>query len=116
MNLIRDVLDNQLVDRGQRKMGKVDGVVLEVRDGRPPRVAYIEQGVSVLARRFGPRLGDWLRRWRRDTREDPFRIPWSDVRDVGIDVEIDTDAEALPTLAWEQWLRRHIIGRIPGGG
>ncbi|MEH2463692.1 hypothetical protein [Nostoc sp.] len=32
MDVIRDVLDNQLVDRNQRKMGKVDGIVMELRD------------------------------------------------------------------------------------
>jgi hypothetical protein len=29
MDLVRDVLDKQLVDRKQVKMGKVDGLVLE---------------------------------------------------------------------------------------
>jgi hypothetical protein len=35
MDVIRDVLDNQIVDRNQRKMGKVDGIVIECRDGEP---------------------------------------------------------------------------------
>ena len=49
INLIRDVLDNQLVDRDGRRMGRVDGIVAELREGteagravrlrdeRPPR-------------------------------------------------------------------------------
>ena len=38
-------------------MGKVDGIVLELDDGQPPRLAYIETGATTLARRLHPRLG-----------------------------------------------------------
>ena len=34
MQLVRDVLDKQLVDRDQAKMGKVDGLVIEWREAR----------------------------------------------------------------------------------
>ena len=65
--IIRDVLDKQLVDRQQRKMGKVDGLIVELRDGQPPRLAYITVGGTTLARRLHPRLAQWLamlaRRW-----------------------------------------------------
>ncbi|MHC5935237.1 hypothetical protein [Nostoc sp.] len=47
------------------------------------------------------------------SQSEPFRIPWSKVRDVGIDVEVDV--EATPALAYEKWLRDRIIARIPGG-
>jgi hypothetical protein len=42
MDVIRDVLDYQIVDRNQCKMGKVDGIVIELRDQESPRLAYIE--------------------------------------------------------------------------
>jgi sporulation protein YlmC with PRC-barrel domain len=119
MNLIRDVLDNQIVDRDQYKLGKVDGIVLELRDDQPPRLAYLEVGGPTLARRLHPRLGRWAAtfgcRWGINGGE-PFRIPWRLVRDVGIDVEVDLVAEDTPVLGWEHWLREHIIGRIPGAG
>ena len=115
--LIRDVLDKQLVDRQQRKMGKVDGIVVELRDGQQPRLACITVGGTTLARRLHPRLAQWLaalaRRWGLGHGE-PFRIPWSQVRDIGIDVEVDLDVEQTPVLAWERWLSQHVIGRIPG--
>lgn len=119
MDVIRDVLDNQIVDRNQRKMGKVDGIVIECKDGEPPRLAYIEIGIPTLARRLHPQLQQWVAavqsKW--GAKQDkPFRIPFSKVRDVGIDVEVDVEAEETPALAYEQWLREHIIKRIPGGG
>ncbi|NEU73130.1 hypothetical protein PI95_011295 [Hassallia byssoidea VB512170] len=117
MDIIRDVLDNQLVDRNQRNMGKVDGIVMELRDREPPRLAYIEVGVTTLARRINPRLAGWVaaiaRTWGAKQSE-PFRIPWSKVRDVGIDVEVDVDAQETPALAYEKWLSDRIITRIPG--
>jgi sporulation protein YlmC with PRC-barrel domain len=117
MDIIRDVLDNQLVDRNQRNMGKVDGIIMELRDPEPPRLAYIEVGVTTLARRINPRLAGWVaaiaRTWGAKQSE-PFRIPWSKVRDVGIDVEVDVEAQETPALAYEKWLSDRIITRIPG--
>jgi sporulation protein YlmC with PRC-barrel domain len=118
MDVVRDVLDNQIVDRHQRPMGKVDGIVLEIRDGQPPRLAYIETGATTLARRLHPQLEVWVGRLQRKwgpKNSEPFRIPWSQVRDIGIDVEVDVTAEQTPALAYELWLREHIIKRIPGG-
>ncbi|GAA6623220.1 hypothetical protein [Scytonema sp. NUACC26] len=118
MDIIRDVLDNQLVDRDRHKMGRVDGIVVELRDDQPPRLAYIEVGMTVLARRLHPRLEQWVAaiqsKWGAKHSE-PFRIPWSKVLDVGIDVDVDLDARETPALAYENWLRENIIERIPGG-
>jgi sporulation protein YlmC with PRC-barrel domain len=118
MDLIRDVLDNQIVDRNQNKMGKVDGIVVELRDGQPPRLAYLETGVTTLARRVHPNLASWTsaiaNKWGAKHSE-PLRIPWSKVQDVGIDVKVDLDAEQTSALAYEVWLRNHLIKRIPGG-
>lgn len=118
MDVIRDVLDNQLVDRNNCKMGRVDGIVMELRDNKPPRLAYIEVGVPTLARRLHPRLSRWVAalfsKWGAKHNQS-FRIAFSKVRDLGIDVNVDLDAEATPVLANEKWLREHIIERIPGG-
>ena len=120
MDVIRDVLDHQLVDRNQKKMGRVDGIVVELRDGQPPRLTYIEVGMPALARRLHPRFEHWIAalqsKWGA-RRGETFRIPWSQVSDFGIsgvDVVVDLEAEATPALAWEKWLREQIISRIPG--
>jgi sporulation protein YlmC with PRC-barrel domain len=116
MDLIRDCLDKQLVDRNGLKMGKVDGIVMELADGSQPRVRYLEVGAATQARRLHPRLGRWAaqlaRRWGRIG--DPYRIPWSKVVVSGIDVTVGVEAEQTPALRWELWLREKIIGRIPG--
>ncbi len=118
MDLIRDVLDNQVVDRNQRPMGKVDGIVVELRDDLPPRLAYIEIGLPTLACRVHPRLMQWVMilqsKWGAK-RTESVQIPWSKVRDVGIDVDVDVEAEESSALAYEQWLRENVIKKIPGG-
>ena len=116
MDLMRDCLDKQIEDRGKRRMGRVDGIILELETDRPPRVAYVELGVTTLMNRLSRRLGKmtgWLMK-RFDIDPDPYRIPWGKIR-VGLNnVEVDVEAEKTPALEWELWLRKKVIGRIPG--
>jgi hypothetical protein len=118
MNLIRDVLDKQLIDRNNQKMGKVDGLVMVLSEGAPPRVAYIEVGAMTLARRLNLRLGRWVARlcgkWGGARHVEPFRIPWAKVVVTGTDVTVGLDAEETPVRDWQKWLRRNVIERIPG--
>lgn len=114
--LVADVLDKQVVDRKKNRLGKVDGLVIVIRQSGPPRVGYLECGAPVLARR----LGKWCERLalavnrRLGVRKKPrYRIPWSKVQDVDIDVQVDLAAEETPLLAWEEWLSDHVVGRIP---
>ena len=117
MNLIRDCLDKQLIDRTGRKMGRVDGIVMEFEGEAQPRVTFIEVGAVTQATRLHPRLGRWVaalaRKWGRAT-SDPYRVPWAQVVPTGNDVTVGVVAEETPALAWERWLRARVIGRIPG--
>jgi sporulation protein YlmC with PRC-barrel domain len=111
------LLDQQVVDRNGELMGKVDGILLQLRKGKPPRIAKLAIGGGTAARRIHPRWADWLLRWRRrwgPPYDIPLEIPWSQVLKLGIDVKVALDAERTPALSWEHWIRDHIIGRIPG--
>jgi hypothetical protein len=117
MHLVSEVLDNQLVDRNTQRMGRADGIVAVLHQGQPLRLAYIESGPLTQAGRVHPRLARWLavlvaRLGIR--RMESFRIPWSHVLDVGLDIDVDVDVEHMPAFAVEHWLRQHIIGRMPG--
>ncbi len=119
LHLIRDVLDEQVIDRRKRKMGKVDGLIIVLRKDQPPRLAYIELGMSTLAHRLHPRLGERIealgRKWGARQGE-PFRVPWSKVQPLQLDLKVDLDADETPVLNWEKWLDQHVIKRIPGSG
>jgi len=116
MELGLEVLDQQVTDRNGELMGKVDGILIEIRPGKPPRVAHLVVGGGTAARRIHRGLAEWLLDWRRrwGPKQQPLEIPWSKVRKVGIDVQVDLDAKHTPAWAWETWVLRHIIGRIPG--
>jgi sporulation protein YlmC with PRC-barrel domain len=119
MDLRRQILDQQLIDRKGELMGKVDGIMLELGEGEPPRLARLIIGGGTAARRIHPGFADWLLQWRRrwgPQDDEPLEVPWSKVRKIGIDVKVDLDAEDTSALAWERWVRDHIIGRIPGAG
>ncbi|PYQ72909.1 MAG: hypothetical protein DMG04_15705 [Acidobacteria bacterium] len=120
MDLVRDVLDARLVDRRGRSLGRVDGILLDVRDGRPPRFVAMEVGLVTAARRIHPRLARWVRAFAikvlpvpvRPTRYSPRLC-----RDIGVDVKLDVDAQSdARLLRLEKWLRRHVVERIPGAG
>src|SRR5689334_4107353 len=104
MNLIRDVLDKQLLDQRKMKFGKVDGLVVEWSGKDQPRVVGIELGSVVLSRR----LGRWAERLCKSmavriggpgAATSGF-IPWDAVRDIGVDIEVAVDAETEAFTGW----------------
>jgi len=106
MHIVADILDKQIVDSNSMNVGKVDGLVLVLRQGKPPRVAAIEIGNGVLLRR----IGKWTERFGLSR----FRIAWSKVKKVDIDVELDFDASETPPLAWERRLGA-LVAKVPVG-
>ena len=119
IDLSRDVQDRQLLDEDENELGRVDGVVLELRDGEPPRVDHFELGFVVLAGRLHPRLEKLAmaihKRWsvRRSAR---YGIPWSAVAEVTKHhIKVRLCAEETPAFDWERWLRRNVVNKLPGG-
>jgi sporulation protein YlmC with PRC-barrel domain len=115
MDVVRDVLDKRVIDRNGREVGRVDGVVLERRDGFPPRLAAIEIGPSVLGYRLHPIAGRWIEALEHACGVDagrPTRIPVAKIT-VDADVKIalaigETGAPNIERLLAE-W-----IAKIPG--
>ena len=119
LDLARDVQDRQLVDEEEKELGRVDGVVIDIRDGEAPRVDHLELGFVVLASRLHPTLEQFVmsmhRRWsvRRSAR---FGIPWSEVAEVTTHhIKVKLKAEHTPAFDWEKWLRRKVVNHLPGG-
>ena len=78
MDVFRDILDKQLLDRKGIKMGKVDGLVMTMSPRARPRIAFIEMGSITLARRLGPRTARLVARlgalFGGDPTRQPFRV------------------------------------------
>ena len=115
IELVHDVLDLQLVDRAGMKMGRVDGIVLELGADTPPRVAEVLIGGSVL----GDRVGVWAARLLGalarlfGVRQVVARIPFEVVSEIGQVIALDVDAQATEAMRTEHLLDT-IICRIPG--
>lgn len=120
MHLVRDCLDHEIYDRDGERLGRIDGIVIRYEPGRPPRVAAIEMGTVASARRLHRGLGRLVERlsarWGK-AEENPYRIPWSWVRQIPEnpdDYRADVIAAGTPLRAWENWLREHLVRRLGG--
>jgi len=114
--LVRELLDNQLVDRDKLNLGKIDGIAIHVAPGKQPRVTHLESGALILARRLGPRwerIAAFMTRHFAIRKNPVFRVPWSKVTKTGIDIHLDIDGVKSDVFAWEHWLDDHLIGRLP---
>ena len=115
--LFHDVLDAQLLDRTKHRMGRVDGLVIELRDDEPPRVAELLVGGSVAAERVGGWMTAIVRGCSPLLRIAPAvtRIPFEAVEVIGPCVEVNIDAHSTNAMRTESWLDDHFACRIPGG-
>ena len=109
----RDIMDQQVVDADGRLMGKVDGVVLEPYEGEAARVAGLIIGGTTLLWRIHRGLARWAEA-RLGGEGRITYVPWSKVLKVGVDIKVDVVAPRTPAFHWEEWVRDHVIGRIPG--
>lgn len=119
MDLARDLLDVQLLDPRQRPIGRVDGILLDVRPGQPPSIAALEVGALTVLRRVHPALARWVRgvvlRWL-GVSWRPTRIRLEHWGRVGVDIEIAVGERAeRRLLRFERWLSTRIVQRLPGG-
>ncbi len=117
MDVIRDVLDKQLLDSDGTKMGRVDGLVMQFGERTQPRITHIEIGGPTLAARISHRLPKFTRRLAKvwgPKRLAPVRIPWSNVERLGRDVKLNVRGRETGAMAWENWLAKHVIDKLPG--
>jgi sporulation protein YlmC with PRC-barrel domain len=113
MDLIRDILDKQLLDKNGTNIGKVDGLIALFGEGQPQLVA-LETGPVTLARRSG--FAKLLLKLFGSRETTEFRIAWTKVKDIGIDVRVELTAGETALHERHTWFRRTVFDRIPGGG
>ncbi len=115
-NIVHDVLDAQLIDRQGERIGRVDELVLELRDDGPPRIAAILVGSPMRA----ARIARWwaaaaavLRRAIGLGRAEVTRIPFTHVRCIGKHIDLEVAGIDTPALRGERRLRA-LLQHIPG--
>jgi sporulation protein YlmC with PRC-barrel domain len=116
MDLVRDLLDKQVIDRNGRELGRVDSIILECRGDRSARVSAIEIGLVSFAQRLHPLLGRCARAIETILGVEsgrPVRIPLAKIISLEKDVKVDLAATDKPVSALEQKARK-IVSSIPG--
>ena len=118
LSLVRDVLDEQLVDAQGRRIGKADGIVCEMEDDAPPRVVAIEVGLPTLGDRLSPFIGRLLERfhrWMGLSGNGRVRVPFEGLEVGPTEIVVPIDGEVAGLFRWENFLRTHVVAHLPGG-
>jgi sporulation protein YlmC with PRC-barrel domain len=113
---VHDVLDKLVKDRNGRELGRVDGIVVDHRDGVPPRLLTMAIGPRILGYRLHPVAGRWVEALEHGMGVDdgrPVRIAFADVTDFGTDIKVDLTIGETAAGAIEK-LFRAWVARIPG--
>lgn len=119
MDLVRDVLDKRIRDRDGNIVGRVDGLVLRIDGKGQPRVTDLSVGGPAVFARLGGwavSLARLLSRTWGPRRRSPVLIPWAHIDHFGRDVKLTISCDGTLLMAWEDWIRKHIITKIPGSG
>jgi sporulation protein YlmC with PRC-barrel domain len=104
------LLDDVLVDRDGRRCGRVDDLEFEGGPGKRTLLRAIVCGPGAWRDRMPKRL---LPIAARVFGESTVKVPWSEVRDIGVVVELKRGAEELGLGRGDDALAP-IIRRIPG--
>lgn len=118
LQLAKQLLDQQIVDRDGRLVGRVDDIDFGFDAEGVPYVDCLLSGQGVLGQRIGGRTGRLLvslaERFAGGAPVPPRRIPLTQVAAVDSAVRLRCRAADLPPPPMEIWLRRHLVDRIPG--
>jgi hypothetical protein len=113
VDLVCDVLDQPVIDRNGHPMGRVDGIVLELRDRLPPRVVSLAIGPVALGERLHPILGRLVAAIEQAfgiAQGRPVEIDASDWtianNGVHVDVAISDTSAAIVEERLRRWVRR----------
>jgi len=115
MNVVKDVLDEIVVDRNGREMGRVDGILLELNAG-PPRLAALLIGPAVLGSRLHPMLGRLVTALERRLGLDrgrPVRVDFADVDKIDRTIHLRLTTDETAVAAVEERLRAWVL-KLPG--
>jgi hypothetical protein len=106
-----------VIDREGRKMGRVDGIIIETGGQGRPRVVSVEVGPTTLAGRLPRPLSVWataLIRRISGSSNLSVSVPWNKITIMRNEVRADIDSDKTDARLIEHWVRDRIIKRIPG--
>lgn len=120
LDVLLSLFDRQVLDAEDAPIGKVDDVELGHRaDGRLMLEALL-LGPDALTLRFGEPSARWSHaiwaRLRTPNTPAPARIALGALTRLDGAVHVAVRAEQVGNDGLERWVRRHLIGKLPGSG
>ena len=112
IDLVRAILDHELLDAQKKPCGRVDDLVLDYSNAGVPHVTAVAVGAAARSRRLPRPLAGLLLRWAR--RHDRKPLPWSVVGEIGEEVRLTERAADLGLNALEHRLARW-LAKLPLG-
>ena len=129
MDLGKHVEDKELLDRNDRRAGKVDDLVLELPELEDtddadafvaePEVVAIITGPLAMARNLPAlffALAKGIYRLFGVRNPEPVEIPWECITAIDVVVHADIDRDELGLTCLADAVDRRLISRIPGAG
>jgi sporulation protein YlmC with PRC-barrel domain len=116
MDVAHDLLDKHIVDRHGHELGRVDGIVLEVRDGEPAKLAEMLIGASALGSRVNPTVGRWVHALEHALglgHLRPIRIDCTRIEKIDDKITIDLPAGETSADVVDQRIRTWLL-KLPG--
>jgi hypothetical protein len=99
------LLDRLVVDRDDDPVSVVNDLEIESDGDGRPRITNLVLGSAIVSRFLGGH----------PPRHHLDRMEWSTVSGLDTVVHLGVDRSELDVVWFETWLRRHVVGRIPGG-
>ena len=118
VDLSTDLLDRPVVGPDGTPLGKVDDLELRARPDGTLEVTALLLGTRALSTRLAGPAGGLLVRLavRLGGGSEPRRVPLRDVELAEASVQLGEEAARRAASPGEEWLRRHVLARVPGGG
>ena len=116
MHVVRDVLDQSVIDRNGREMGRVDGILIEQKPNEPAQLTAILIGPAALGDRLHPAVGRAVRRIEKSFGLDedrPARVAFADIDEIETKIRLRLTISETAVAAVEQYLRSWLL-RLPG--
>jgi sporulation protein YlmC with PRC-barrel domain len=116
MDVAHDLLDKHVVDRNGHPLGRVDGIVLELREGEPPRLTEMLIGASALGYRVNATVGRWVHALEHAVgigNLRPIRIDCTRIEEIDDKITIDLPAGETAADIVEQRIRTWLL-KLPG--
>jgi hypothetical protein len=99
------LFDRTIVDADDVPTSVVDDVEIDLETEGRPVIAALILGSGIVSRFYRAHPPDHVR----------YRVSWRQIASIGSAIRLGVPRSEVDITWFEDWLRRYVVGRIPGG-